>query len=240
MQIITKKARLVWKNPYVTDGLVAMWDGQWNAGGGIHSPYATIWKDLVGSHDLNLKHHTISNFTWIGNGLRHIGSNYDIAPNFTMFELISPSVQFSISYLVNIERINAMGHYMPFGLRDAGIGFVHPIGRNNFFASLPWATGYSTIDFDTLIGHDMMFTVATDGMKIFAAHNGVRFGEGVCGDYQASLNVQPFIFHSTGQNPTVENSWICTIRRVLIYNRPLSSNEDGFNYAIDKIRFHLS
>ena len=24
----------LWKNPYVTDGLVAMWDGKWNAGGG--------------------------------------------------------------------------------------------------------------------------------------------------------------------------------------------------------------
>ena len=25
-----------WINPYVTDGLVAMWDGEWNAGVGIH------------------------------------------------------------------------------------------------------------------------------------------------------------------------------------------------------------
>ena len=26
----------VWQNPYVTDGLIAMWDGEWNAGGGVH------------------------------------------------------------------------------------------------------------------------------------------------------------------------------------------------------------
>jgi hypothetical protein len=25
-----------WRNPYVTNGLVAMWDGEWNAGGGVH------------------------------------------------------------------------------------------------------------------------------------------------------------------------------------------------------------
>ena len=23
-----------WKNPYITDGLISMWDGQWNVGGG--------------------------------------------------------------------------------------------------------------------------------------------------------------------------------------------------------------
>lgn len=41
-----------WTNPYVTDGLVAMWDGEWNAGGGVHDASATTWKDLVGSNDL--------------------------------------------------------------------------------------------------------------------------------------------------------------------------------------------
>lgn len=36
-----------WKNPYVTDGLVAMWDGEWNAGGGVHDANATEWVDCV-------------------------------------------------------------------------------------------------------------------------------------------------------------------------------------------------
>ena len=36
-----------WKNPYVTNGLIAMWDGEWNAGGGVHDSTATTWKNLV-------------------------------------------------------------------------------------------------------------------------------------------------------------------------------------------------
>ena len=36
-----------WVNPYVTDGLVAMWDGEWNAGGGVHDPNAMVWKNLA-------------------------------------------------------------------------------------------------------------------------------------------------------------------------------------------------
>ena len=44
-----------WVNPYVTDGLIAMWDGEWNAGGGVHDPEATVWKDLSGyGYDLPL------------------------------------------------------------------------------------------------------------------------------------------------------------------------------------------
>ena len=38
-----------WVNPYVTDGLVAMWDGEWNADGGVHDASATTWKDLTGN-----------------------------------------------------------------------------------------------------------------------------------------------------------------------------------------------
>lgn len=38
---------------YVKEGLVAMWDGEENAGFGIHDQYATTWKDLAGNCDLS-------------------------------------------------------------------------------------------------------------------------------------------------------------------------------------------
>lgn len=49
-----------WENPYVTNGLVAMWDGEWNAGGGVHDADATLWKDLIGPNDLTVD----SNVVW--------------------------------------------------------------------------------------------------------------------------------------------------------------------------------
>ena len=39
------------KNPYVTKGLVAMWDGEWNAGLGMHDAKAAKWKDIIGKSD---------------------------------------------------------------------------------------------------------------------------------------------------------------------------------------------
>ena len=55
MKLMNFKSRSAWKptiNPYVTDGLVAMWDGIWNAGIGMHDSGAAVIKDLVGSNDL--------------------------------------------------------------------------------------------------------------------------------------------------------------------------------------------
>lgn len=38
-----------WKFPYVTDGMVAMWDGEWNVGIGEHDDSTTVWVDLSGN-----------------------------------------------------------------------------------------------------------------------------------------------------------------------------------------------
>lgn len=43
-----------WANPYVTDGLVAMWDGEWNAGGGVHEDAPTEIADIVGNSPLTI------------------------------------------------------------------------------------------------------------------------------------------------------------------------------------------
>ena len=51
---ITKQVTLVWHIPYITDGLVACWDGIENAGAGVHNPAATVWKDIVGGYEFAL------------------------------------------------------------------------------------------------------------------------------------------------------------------------------------------
>lgn len=43
-----------WTNPYVTDGLIVMWDGEWNAGGGVHDANATMWVDIIGGATIAL------------------------------------------------------------------------------------------------------------------------------------------------------------------------------------------
>ena len=43
------------ENPYIQDGLIAMWDGEWNVGLGTHDDKSPEWKNLVeGGVDLVL------------------------------------------------------------------------------------------------------------------------------------------------------------------------------------------
>lgn len=43
-----RKSGGAWVNPYVTDGLVSMFDGEWNNGGGVHSD--TELSDIVSGY----------------------------------------------------------------------------------------------------------------------------------------------------------------------------------------------
>lgn len=42
------------ENPYVTDGLVSMWDAEWNDGVCSHVSTSTKWNDIVSGHNLEL------------------------------------------------------------------------------------------------------------------------------------------------------------------------------------------
>ena len=42
------------ENPYVTDGLVAMWDAEWNCALGLHSMDTNKWNDIIQGYDLQL------------------------------------------------------------------------------------------------------------------------------------------------------------------------------------------
>ena len=42
------------ENPYVTDGLIAMWDAEWNCFSGLHQTNATKWIDIVSGYNRQL------------------------------------------------------------------------------------------------------------------------------------------------------------------------------------------
>lgn len=71
-------AKRGWVNPYITDGLVAMWDGEWNAGGGVHDSSATTWIDLSGTGNANYP----SSYTLDGNSFTFLASSSNRMPLF--------------------------------------------------------------------------------------------------------------------------------------------------------------
>ena len=54
---ITRNSTKTFENPYITDGLIAMWDGEWNVGIGIHNDKANVWNELISGYDAILTSH---------------------------------------------------------------------------------------------------------------------------------------------------------------------------------------
>ena len=228
---------------YVQDGLVAHWDGIENVGYGIHDDNATVWTDLTGNGwDVTLKSGAINNgrFIWKPDGLWHCGDNFDIRPSFSMSDVLGEEgcVPFSVSILVKVDRYNNMKRYVPFGLSSGSFGFYWR-NLNTFYAYLPWSIGVGLMNFDDILATDMEFTIVTDGTYISLYHDGLHFKTAKCGDYTSENKEKLVFFYSSGQNPTYDDSWICTLKKAQVYDRALTADEVRYNYLVDVKRFGL-
>ena len=229
---------------YIQDGLVAMWDGIENAGLGVHDANATVWTDLTGNGwDLTLLSGAINDgrFIWNPDGLWHCGNNYDIRPSFSMADILgsSDNPPFTMEMVVEIERYNTMQRYVPFGIYDGSWGFGYGEPLDNFYVSLPWATGFTRKSFDTILDRTISVSIRTDGERIVSACNGSIFQNAACGNYSIRLSSAPVFFNSVGYNPTVSDSWISVLKSVRVYDRTLSDKEVFYNQVIDNVRFGL-
>ena len=73
---------LSYNNPYITDGLIAMWDGEWNSGFGVHDDNSSIWKDLsFNGYDL-----TVNGGSFGDNYFDATGTNYASEANDLIYE----------------------------------------------------------------------------------------------------------------------------------------------------------
>lgn len=77
-----------WKNPYITDGLIAMWDGEWNDGCGVHDAAATTWLDIVGGKILTLNGSAVFGENYMGTTDDVSGAIGDFNLNATYMELV--------------------------------------------------------------------------------------------------------------------------------------------------------
>ena len=207
-----------WQNPYVTDGLVAMWDGEWNAGGGVHDSEATTWKDLIGSNDLTI----------YGNVLSNCISNIGLYGN-------AAGASFKIDGISTIEACHEyQGGSITYGIiantgevSSSRIGLVHYGGANafqtysNIFWSYPEIGNQHAI---TLCGTTAGCYVNGNELQP-VTHSADPWNNGSVTIIGGRMN---------GSYRLLAN-YFC----VRFYSRDLTAAEIAANYAIDKARFNL-
>lgn len=218
-----------WTNPYVADGLIAMWDAVWNAGGGVHDPNATTWVDLVRGATASIADATVHD-------------SYVSIPRYKTVVLSSPALGIDAGSLeiltsaYNVTRsvtfLNGSSFQRYIAARDSST-----TTSSRLIINAPYGTG-STTAYN--YGSTAYYNLAN--VHLFAmcgkyATSGTSRGFWV--DNQA-IGFSPYGPASKTRSTNATLGGEQNVRCVRIYNRTLTAAERAAHYAVDKERFNLS
>ena len=233
---------------YVQDGLVAMWDGEWNAGFGIHNPLASTIKDLIGTNDIILD--PTSQIR--PNSFTVESENGCVTKN-----VVSPNDVVTIEIVATLTG-SVMGSY------GALPGFIGGLSWNNSpFAQIRPTildnnvTSWRIIDCYTLkfiySDSDMDRIVLDD----FGAFRSLSFSRDVLSEtpiYDAYLDGEMKLTSrkstpASGTLTTSKLSFIANsvlgsyskgeVKTIRVYNRRLTADEVKKNFLVDDVRFGI-
>lgn len=214
-----------WTNPYITDGLIAMWDGEWNAGGGVHSASPDVWSDLVGANDF-VQTGQVSwgkNFVTIDNrsGKNGFTTLYDMSlgesPTYEVVATVDDGVTFATvpRFLSNARPAGSIyGDGVKLYIYvNSGFSFNQNSSRDNKY-----------------------FAFAIDGVNnvIYGYSNGISRGTATTTSWRTDL-AKISLINGTAAN----DKHLFTVRCIRCYDRVLTASEIAANYEIDRVRFNL-
>ena len=213
---LTRKVRLVWRNPYITDGLVFHLDGIWNVKGDTHDSSSTTWTDLA----RGIRHPIGDGNSFIANALSIDAPTERWLPT---KDLINNSTGFTIE---------ALGY-----VREEGQSLIQ-IGDNINFSPYP---NWSSHNDCYVVAFRFGLGAPIGGLGT-AVYSAVTY-DGSTGtihipqtDRRKSQSFELTV--PEWRNSMIHASHQC-IHAIRFYNRPLSYDEIATNYSIDKSRFNL-
>ena len=219
-----------WVNPYVTDGLVAMWDGEWNAGGGVHDgSIENEWTDIVGGMKFSAQYGSsyFSDKRIVLSGCVLKGLTGALAAPLS-------DARFTVEYVIPVctdERGYVFWRYPPYSnpsieIQRNGTNWVSYCDTaSGHFNGLPSDKTFREFVVDgsswKMCCNDVVSAKTISFTQRIFSHSA---GLALLGSAQGSSN-----YYFTGE--------ACAIR---FYSRPLSAAEIAANYAVDKQRFNLT
>ena len=223
---------------------MALWDGIENVGYGLHDDSTAVWIDLAGGRHLTLPKSGASRIVqWLDDGLYDVGANAFNWADFTWSDLIGPdNDKITISYVIVVHSYQPdFKRYVPFGMTGGDFGLNYGGQPNRFYCYFPWAHGGTIFLLDPFVEVGHSLTVMADGLNgyCYASADGLPMQSRKCGDYSARLGTFPQLFLHTGYNPTLDNSWACTLKTIRVYRRVLSETEIAHNWNVDRERFGI-
>lgn len=221
--------RRKWTNPYITDGLVAMWDGEWNVEGGKHDASVTDWTDIVSGIVANHANGTIS----VGAKSYSLdsGNRQVCAMRFNLTSELLSGV-YAIECCYALTRL--LQSASPFAVKN----YSGSTRRTYCLSTI--ATGETNL----IDGNGQYFKGSADGARS-VSYNLSHAWPPVSSAMQNNQGVDISASRSAGYNIEYGTD-ICGIGSagaevfcLRLYSRALTSDEVAANYAVDKERFDL-
>lgn len=225
---------------YVTDGLVAQWDGVDNVGTGVHDPSATVWRELVSRQDLPLNAADTVGDAFISSASAHVLQNvFDVktSPQFTLEVVVRPTGDYpsaNKSYVIVDAADRAAIEYDT--RSEGGIMLYY---KNSSVTTLQQKL-YSS--FRTLGGsiasqlaknlpyaYSATFTNALPALCVNGESFGVGGTDGASGGWYANSSAITI----GGDSRTMD---IYTVR---VYDKILTPEQRQMNLLVDRLRFGL-
>lgn len=225
-----------WTNPYATDGLVAMWDGEWNAGGGEHKT-TLPWVDCVNGWEMAIVQNSSSpsfSATVDTMCLRLAGA---YASNATAFSstlkalCASNPLTIEIGYTMPTDKLGTRGYIcyniwnnLGYDLYiDPPLGGLERTSHNGDFKEMA-----------TLRTRAFVF----DGTTKTAYLNGTQWASATVGAASGSIGASESLLGL--DNSGSDFGFYGDVYFIRIYSRALTAAEIAANYAIDAQRFGLT
>ena len=240
--------------PYVTEGLIAMWDGEWNAGLGEHDNTTTTWKDLIGDNDLSYLYTLIAERRyWLNNGFYQweSGSLYWRAiPSTLLVSILKDGLPFTVEVVAMVNAIPSSANSSLINIADGAqsTGMCISYNGTSFMSGCKdsWggqtgiAIAKSTWDYIGLpfYGGIVMNGAGKNGLIFFKTLNGeVSASSSAIVQNQLTINLTKMVIGAYAWSAISSRNHRGVMYCIRIYNRALSDDELDFNYLVDKERF---
>ena len=208
-----------WQNPYVTEGLIAQWDGEWNGGIGRHKDDTNVWVDLAGNYDFSIgSGYFGSNFYALG-GL-NCAINDSMPDNVATIEIVCRNKGSSQENI--IWATDKTGGYVKqiCWVYRGCLGFGYYGHSHSFGSSI---NSYAcTFSASTLLVPDV--TYFNGEYRSYGGYQDLFSVSGTRGGMML--------------NPRYGTA-IVDIFALRLYSRVLSADEVAYNYSIDQERFGI-
>lgn len=214
------------KNPYVTDGLVAMWDGRWLRRIGMDAASSLSWSDLTGNNpDIDISTATVES------GYVHFNADVDAVCKGFLSDHASFEIVFKINGTANWDNIIVNSAYKLGTVSGSANWKVRPVLYSPYVnGATRWRLEFrDSSNVDTRAGFSISFTSYDTSQKNYVAYNGVL--------EQKLRNVITYSLDLSEDFVLKKGLYLASLR---VYDRTLTEADVAHNYAVDKARFGLA